>query len=1185
MKKIILTAISFVIFSVLVYSQEVTKSRLSVIGSMREYLYFYSYDFDNNHTNKWQNNYYDTDGYYCHSTFLGYEGFHYGAPYGYGVKDNLTSLENKIYGNGDIDDLSLTETQNITLCPDYWSPDSSDEIIITTTRYLDDDALTLEVNVDDASDLWSLKLYNVGFGYNKDEGEVYKVKNLIWESEQEQGNQILQTGPIVFTGKYKLMMETLSFSFTANITITKPITVPEATYACGSHSKDWKICSEKSFQMPAEWAFGIDCSGFVSWGYGLPIASYGTNWFAQNFYNIDYHEAQYADYLVWSGHHIVMIDNKYADLLIDVYESAGEIEPGPKPDGTILAWNKNIYDDYVAKGYDARSPWNDIGVEDRVIITSGPTVIEQNQLINEYTAVFDEHHEPGEEPDYIIEWNWKLIAEHESGFAVLDSSSDDSNPSNSHFVPWVTDLDSFDVEWLRNENNAVKGKVTVAALDNDGIEHTDEYEVEIIAAPKTPVITSCESKNQGVRLAYSANGADYCKIFYDINSGEPYNGTGSTLGNSPIIVSGSAVDTTIYGLTNGTTYYFAIKAFNDHDSTQLSEEVFSTPLTYSGTFAQDETWPGLGNSDTVKITGDVTVPQVFALTIQAGAIIEFPTNVNLTINGSIQAIGTDGNRIVFTRTGSSGQWDGIFIHDASGAGSDFDYVDVEHSDYGIYLNNTTAGVTIEHANLRDNTIGFTSEYSSPFTIRYSDITDNNYGMWINSRAVSNNINIKNNWIEDNSNHGIYIQSGVNPYFRECYIRQNGGNGLYCYSNVSPYMLGNKGYNHIHDNLLSGVKAAGNSFPKLGTTSQWGYNHIYDNELYDIENYNSSGYITAKKSYWSENGTSCVYLTPDRRYGDVAYCPMLPEGCSDCEDPDIDSYDPIAGEIDYLKNFESSSSDSIYLKAYETELSEQFAAAIDIYKEQIERNPNCTGADFAIRGIVRCLDALERYNDILKILDYYIDTFPNTKTEIAAKDVSLPLLIYQDQFGLAITRVNALLQNSPKNSVSAVFYKLLLADTYEKRSIGKSGQDRSLSAMYFQTVANQSENEELAFWAQLKLQNMSGSGSGAIALREQQNIQQAVPKTYGLQQNYPNPFNPITTIQYQLPEETTVSLIIYNMNGQIIKKLVNHQVQQAGTYQAQWNATDIAGNAVSSGMYFYKLICNDFVDVKKMLLLR
>jgi len=223
--------------------------------------------------------------------------------------------------------------------------------------------------------------------------------------------------------------------------------------------------------------------------------------------------------------------------------------------------------------------------------------------------------------------------------------------------------------------------------------------------------------------------------------------------------------------------------------------------------------------------------------------------------------------------------------------------------------------------------------------------------------------------------------------------------------------------------------------------------------------------------------------------------------------------------------------------------------------------------------------------MLKILDYYIDTYPNTKTEIAAKDVSLPLLIYQDQFGLAITRVNALLQNSPKNSVSAVFYKLLLADTYEKRSIGKSGQDRSLSAMYFQTVANQSENEELAFWAQLKLQNMSGSGSGSIALHEQQDIKQAVPKTYGLQQNYPNPFNPITTMQYQLPEETTVSLIIYNMNGQIINKLVNHQVQQAGIYQAQWNATDMAGNAVSSGMYFYKLICNDFVDVKKMLLLR
>ncbi len=706
---------------------------------------------------------------------------------------------------------------------------------------------------------------------------------------------------------------------------------------------------------------------------------------------------------------------------------------------------------------DPTPPTPPTGYEDDLSITDCPENLNQNTNITVQITITDYDPKGNINPE-----NCRLYANSMNGLILL-AENDNAELISFHVFQdyWlkvynyslnVPVLDNLNYVWIRKStnNDYVEGIINVYADDiNADIKDIFIYSPLI----ETPTITHCESKNQGVRLAYSANGADYCKIFYDINSGEPYNGTGSTLGNSPIIVSGSAVDTTIYGLTNGTTYYFAIKAFNDHDSTQLSEEVFSTPLTYSGTFAQNETWPGLGNSDTVKITGDVTVPQVFALTIQAGAIIEFPINVNLTINGSIQAIGTDGSRITFTRSGSSGQWDGIFIHDASGAGSDFDYVDVEHSDYGIYLNSTTAGVNIEHANLHDNSIGFTSEYSSPFTIRYSDITDNNYGMWINSRAVSNNINIKNNWIEDNSNHGIYIQSGVNPYFRECYIRQNGGNGLYCYSNVSPYMLGNKGYNHIHDNLLSGVKAAGNSFPKLGTTAQWGYNHIYDNELYDIENYNSSGYITAKKSYWSENGTSCVYLTPDRRYGDVAYCPMLPEGCSDCEDPDIDSYDPIAGEIDYLKNFENSSSDSIYLKAYETELSEQFAAAIDIYKEQIERNPNCTGADFAIRGIVRCLDALERYNDILKILDYYIDTFPNTKTEIAAKDVSLPLLIYQDQFELAITRVNALLQNSPKNSVSAVFYKLLLADTYEKRSSGKSGQDRSLSAMYFQTVAN------------------------------------------------------------------------------------------------------------------------------------
>lgn len=134
--------------------------------------------------------------------------------------------------------------------------------------------MTIAVDVDDDDAYWQLTLYQKGFGYN---GTVYEVRNEIWQSNFSQGDQILNTCPIEYTGKYYLKMETVSFSMTAYITLTKPQTVPdENTYACGSHSNDYQICSQQGFPLPSQWAFGIDCSGFVSWGYGLPIASYGT---------------------------------------------------------------------------------------------------------------------------------------------------------------------------------------------------------------------------------------------------------------------------------------------------------------------------------------------------------------------------------------------------------------------------------------------------------------------------------------------------------------------------------------------------------------------------------------------------------------------------------------------------------------------------------------------------------------------------------------------------------------------------------------------------------------------------------------------------------------------------------------------------------------------------------------------
>ena len=93
-----------------------------------------------------------------------------------------------------------------------------------------------------------------------------------------------------------------------------------------------------------------------------------------------------------------------------------------------------------------------------------------------------------------------------------------------------------------------------------------------------------------------------------------------------------------------------------------------------------------------------------------------------------------------------------------------------------------------------------------------------------------------------------------------------------------------------------------------------------------------------------------------------------------------------------------------------------------------------------------------------------------------------------------------------------------------------------------------------------------------------------PSNYSLNQNYPNPFNPETVIEYTLPKQSNVKLIIYNSLGQEVKTLVNN-VQFAGVNTMKWNGTNQSGQKVTSGIYFYKLTTEGFTAIKKMIMLK
>jgi len=96
---------------------------------------------------------------------------------------------------------------------------------------------------------------------------------------------------------------------------------------------------------------------------------------------------------------------------------------------------------------------------------------------------------------------------------------------------------------------------------------------------------------------------------------------------------------------------------------------------------------------------------------------------------------------------------------------------------------------------------------------------------------------------------------------------------------------------------------------------------------------------------------------------------------------------------------------------------------------------------------------------------------------------------------------------------------------------------------------------------------------------QTNIDQTRPGEYRLFQNYPNPFNPTTEIKYSLPENSFVSLKVYNSLGNEVADLVNEN-ESAGSYKVTFDGKDL-----SSGIYYFQLKANNFIKVKKMILLK
>ena len=145
------------------------------------------------------------------------------------------------------------------------------------------------------------------------------------------------------------------------------------------------------------------------------------------------------------------------------------------------------------------------------------------------------------------------------------------------------------------------------------------------------------------------------------------------------------------------------------------------------------------------------------------------------------------------------------------------------------------------------------------------------------------------------------------------------------------------------------------------------------------------------------------------------------------------------------------------------------------------------------------------------------------------------------------------------------------------------------AFVFQTIESSytdivSDWGNYEYWVTAVDHNGNESDPSSVAGIELSVEQEVLPQEFALGQNYPNPFNPSTQIRYALPEQSRVTITIYNMLGGKVRTLVN-DFQDAGYRNVLWNATNDHGSPVSAGMYIYTIQAGNFYQAKKMILLK
>ncbi len=573
------------------------------------------------------------------------------------------------------------------------------------------------------------------------------------------------------------------------------------------------------------------------------------------------------------------------------------------------------------------------------------------------------------------------------------------------------------------------------------------------------------------------------------------------------------------------------------------------------------------------ISGNVLVPESVSVTIDEGTQIYADEDARLTVRGTLNVNGSEENELNFTTTTPNVSWKGVVVD-----GGQLNWLNGNISGVtsgpAIYLAAGSNG-TIRHSRIFENGIGikFSGTDNSSFWIDNNEIYNNTVGVlgWYSDPLISDNRIYSNEFI------GVGLFDGSNAALIGNHIYDNGQNSSIHDSGIlsfasSPRLTMNvdedeSGYfvnNRISNNNGNGMYTTFSGTPEMGTYHvqagqiYGGFNHIHGNALYDIYRNTADGPLQdvmyAQVNYWHEDLDDINGPGGESIYGNISTEPTAPSLWINGIDPN-----PYNNRSENLVN------------GLRQEEMGNYQEAIESYQMFLDERPDKYFLQIALNGLDRCYSTLDLKDPWMITLGEVIQEF----TEEDQKDIARNFLIWeykkQELDMEAVALAEDLIENAAGSNLEE-YYLFEMAMLIED----------SDGSILLRESPEMAEARSKVQSSEKRLMTEFSNTNSAMLYRQlfskgKATKEDNLPNQYALYPAFPNPFNPVTTIQFDLPKESRVTITVLDILGREIMTLMKGSQMAAGLNSVQWNGTTQHGSRVASGVYFIQMHARDSKD--------